>query len=634
MSANPQQAGTQVAFSRKDWLILLGLSLACFAIYANAVSGDFVYDDTRQIVDNPLIKESRFYWKALTSDVWAFKGESEEAWSNYWRPTFTSWQILNYRLFGVDNTAGWHISNIFLHAIVTLLCFGFLRFLGSGRSLAAVIALVFAVHPAHVESVAWISGAPDLLMATGFIGSLWMALSAWLSRDARKHVPGLLLFALALGAKEVAIVMPLVLIVSAVFLDPDKSRPWTKKILGGIGVAIPYIVLAVIYFLVRLSILGQVSKPDATDVSLLSMALTAPELGSFYLRQSLFPVFLGPSYPLRTVNLGSTDLFNFWTPLLLVAFAAAVVLWSARNGRLQAIGAAVLVLLLLPAFNVDAFIPEHIVHDRYLYLPLLGILMVLVPTAARLDNLPRAESWPLRPLGYGIVGVWCALLAYQTIRYNSVWLDEVSLWKRGVTIDPSSEFNWTQYGFALASAGRQAEALEALDRSLESMAASSTPDALLKRAELNMEAGRLVAAVDDLNAVLRGQAENVIAYEKLAIAYQQAGRLEDAAQVLVLGREKVPRYNCEFSTNLAVVMYLGGAKIEALAELERVRPKALQSYSRGCLLALLRLGQLYAEFGRAEEGKVVLAEFLARTRSMTDQKTLRYREMAEDLLAR
>ena len=74
------------------WLIML--ALIALLTYVNSAGGDFVYDDLRQIVRNPLIQDSSLYGKALTSDVWAFKGDGSLTASNYWRPTFTIWSIL------------------------------------------------------------------------------------------------------------------------------------------------------------------------------------------------------------------------------------------------------------------------------------------------------------------------------------------------------------------------------------------------------------------------------------------------------------------------------------------------------------------------------------------------------------
>ena len=118
----------------------------CLAVFANSLGGEFVYDDTRQVVRNILIQDNSLIWKVLTSDVWAFKGDGSVAASNYWRPTFTLWNIICFRLFGM-NPVGWHVVNVMLHTGVCVLAFSLLRRWAYSAAIAFAITLIFAVHP-------------------------------------------------------------------------------------------------------------------------------------------------------------------------------------------------------------------------------------------------------------------------------------------------------------------------------------------------------------------------------------------------------------------------------------------------------------------------------------------------------
>ncbi|MCB9154984.1 MAG: tetratricopeptide repeat protein [Caldilineae bacterium] len=633
-TAAPPTAGRRERFNRTDVLIVLGAILVSFLVYANAVSGQFVYDDTKQIVGNQLIQDGRFFGKALVSDVWAFKGDAGQAWSNYWRPTFVVWLIVNNALLGVGSAAGWHITNLLLHALVIFLAYGMLRQLRLSRAIAGVIVFIFAVHPVHVESVAWISGSPDLLMSAALLGALWLVLSALVRPDRRKMAGAAVLFVVALLAKEVAIVFPAVIFVAAAGAAAGGASNWQARTVRGIRVALPFIVIAVVYFVVRSLVLGQVAKTDATTEPLSAVILSAPSLLAFYLRQSLFPLSIGPSYPLRAVHADVLTLANFWAPLLVVIVAAVLIAWAARQGPVQQIGAALFILPLLPTLNINAFAAEQLVHDRYLYLPLLGFLMIVVPSIVSLVQwlIHRDAPWT-RLAGYGVAVVCCLLLGAQTVRYNTAWLDEVSLWAWAVKIDPTSQFNWAQYGNALTAADRPAEARAALDKSLVSLDASSTPNALINRAQIAIDEGRFDDAEADLNTVLAGQPENIQAYEQLAVAYQAAGRLNDAANILVAGRERVPYNYCSFTNNLAVIFYLGGAKDRALQELESIRSQAVDQPDPGCRAGVFHLGQLYLEQGRTLDGRAALEEYLALTRTMADDETQQFRASAQGLLS-
>jgi hypothetical protein len=189
---------------RSEFHWALALVAVCILVFANSLGGEFVYDDTRQVTQNTLIQDNRLIWKALTSDVWAFKGDGSVASSNYWRPTFTAWQIINFRLFGL-HPFGWHVTNLLLHCGLSLLAFASLRRWEYSAPIAFVIALIFAVHPVRVETVAWISGVPDLLFGLAFLGSLWFARSYAELRRTRSLALSVLLYAVALGAKEIGI---------------------------------------------------------------------------------------------------------------------------------------------------------------------------------------------------------------------------------------------------------------------------------------------------------------------------------------------------------------------------------------------------------------------------------------------
>src|SRR5689334_21940741 len=106
--------------SKNSFLIYAFIALLALCPFANTFRHEFVYDDSRQILRNPLIQRSELYAKALTSDVWAFKGGGDIAASNYFRPTFVAWMILNWRLFEAS-PLGWHVSTVLLHVGVCLL---------------------------------------------------------------------------------------------------------------------------------------------------------------------------------------------------------------------------------------------------------------------------------------------------------------------------------------------------------------------------------------------------------------------------------------------------------------------------------------------------------------------------------
>ncbi|MCB9135644.1 MAG: tetratricopeptide repeat protein [Anaerolineales bacterium] len=638
-----------------EWMVWVGLAFLAGLVYVNGIKGDFVYDDVRQITQNLLIQDPAYYGKALVSDVWAFKGNTDQAFSNYWRPTFIAWLIANVRAFGVQNSALWHVTNILLHIAITLTAFGWLRSLGVEVKFAVALAAIFAVHPSHVESVTWISGSPDLLMAWPLLGALWLTRGAVVSARGRWMKYGLALAcgALAMLAKEVAVVVGALVFVLVMLDDYDPKRGWwgqmldRQRLVRAVQWALPFLVLAGVYFAARYQVLKVVSKTNYGHVGPVEIFLTAPSLLTFYVRQALFPLWVGPNYPLRPVMPATMGVENFLLPVGIVIALVVFVIWALRSviprgvattkgvfsPALPQIGLALFLLPLAPTFNILAFIPEHTVHDRYLYLPVLGFWMFLLPVGFTWLS-ERMKIPTLRLIQNVLLGALliCIPLSAQTLRYNTAWENELALWMWAIKTDPTSAFNWSQYANQLYKAGRVEEAKTAVDKALVSLTVSSAPDSLFLRARIATDEHRYQDAVSDLQVVLNNQPTNVPAYEQLAVVYQQQGDLNAAAQVLMEGRATNPANDCELSSNLAVLYYLGNEKELAQAELERIRPLTTTDFAPICRQALFFLGELYNELGRTAEAQGLYQEYLQATATFTDDTSLRYRQLAQQRL--
>lgn len=598
------------------WII--PLVLVCFVVFANSLGGEFVYDDTRQIVRNTLIQDNSFIWKALTSDVWAFKGDGTVVASNYWRPTFTLWNIMCFRLFGMS-PLGWHVANVVLHTGVSVVAFLLLRKWSFSATVSFVIALVFAVHPTRVESVAWIAGSPDLLFSLAFLGSLWFATSYRESRSAKHLAPAILLYAVALGAKEIGIVcLP---IYYFVFRNRDGDA---EANIGESNIALLTLVcVAVGYFFLRWSILGAVSQPPEDAVAFWPAIMSLPSMFLFYLRQVFAPVWLAANYPLTPVDeIGAA---KFVLPLIVSVSVAAIVVYLGRASAKTRIAAGLFLLPLLPAMNATAFRTDQLVHDRYLYLPLLGVLMLVVPAASKL-----VSERTLLIAGCLIA----ALLAFQTFRYNTAWANDLSLWSWTAKTDDSAATSM-QLGGALSAAGRHEEAIEVYSAAIAKRPAMR---GFLGRGRTYLELKQYPNAEKDFLAELAMPRERQEAtvlyqlYEALGIAYSEQRKFDAAVKNFNDARRQLPIFSAALTEKLAIVLYQAGRKDEALRELESARQQARKELLPESKNIFLRLGMLYKEKNRDQEARDALTEFLRQTASINDKDTLAARRQAVQLL--
>lgn len=613
---------------------LVLIAIVAFVVFANSLGGDFVYDDNRQILRNPLIQDSTLYGKALTSDVWAFKGDGTIAASNYYRPTFVAWLIFNFKIFGF-NPFGWHLFNLLLHIGVCLLAFLLLRRWKVSPVSALAISLIFAVHPVHTESVAWISGSPDLLFGVFLLGAFWFAenisqkytkpseekqKSVWSNRF--DLIIALILYAFALGSKEVGILcFPLFFLIFAKF---------TTKI-NALKLTIPFVLLAVVYFAARWLALGAISLPTEDGVGFKETILTVPSMFVFYIRQLIFPVWLGANHSLRPIS--EINLLEFGLPLL-ISMAAIVLFWLlAKQSFVQKFGFGLFILTLAPAMNAMAFPSEQIVHDRYLYLPLLGFLLMIFPYLAELfEKYFKAK----KDFALILLTIIISLpLAVKTVFYNQVWKTDLALWSQTVTIDKNSAFNWSQFGAVLSENGRIDEAIEAYNNSLD-----LRPSALAYygKARNLLTQNKFEEAIFDIKTILETPNDKINAYtlyqayELMTAVLIQQKRYGEAQKYLFEARKRLPIYYAALTEKLAVVMYQAGEKTSALRELESAKNQAKTEFLPESKSVLLRLGMLYAEFSRKQEARESLVEYLKLTNQMQDKISLGDRQQAINLL--
>jgi 4-amino-4-deoxy-L-arabinose transferase-like glycosyltransferase len=305
------------------------------------------------------------------------------------------------------------MSSVFVHVAVTYLVFLLPWRLTGDRWTAWVAALLYGLHPVHVESVAWISGIADPLLALFFLGSL-------LAYRKRRQPAGsaalltasLLLYAMALLQKEVAIVLPAVVCAYVILLRPE-DQGWRAKLRSAVVAVLPFLAITALYLLARsLALRGMVRT--ITPISFRTMILTWPSLLWFYLKLLVYPAGLSPFYDVGYVTRpGPRD---FVLPLTGVLAAAALLwLWARRSparARTIAFACALLVLPLLPALYIRVFNYDDYAHDRYLYLPSVGFV-ILCALAVR-------QFRPVK-LQAALAGVAVALFLAGTLTQQLNW---------------------------------------------------------------------------------------------------------------------------------------------------------------------------------------------------------------------
>jgi Tfp pilus assembly protein PilF len=429
---------------------LVGAALAAVVIaaYRGALANGFsVLDDWAYVTQNPLVL-GRHYGELLRAVV-----------SNNYHPltlVTLAWNV------GTPLSPGpFILTNVLLHAVDTVLVFG-LAWLLSGRRLAvaAFVALVFGIHPMHVESVAWISERKDVLHALFYLGA---AIAYWLHLErggARLLVVAFALFVLSCLSKGMAVSFPLAMIA----LDLWKRRPLLER--RAVLEKLPFFAVALLFGAIAVDVQAGGdfhgllrAGPEAAGVirsampySTLQRAVLPAAAAAGYLWHLFVPVGMAAFHPYPSPAEAGR------APYLLapLAWAALVALaaWDLRRSRILAFGIAwylatvVLVLQWIP-------VGMALSADRYTYLPYIGLAFAW---AMGMDRIAARRRW-LRVVLWGASAVFALLLFVQTTRQVTTWRDGETLWTRVVQVHPRSGQGYASRGNARLGAGRMTEAV-------------------------------------------------------------------------------------------------------------------------------------------------------------------------------
>jgi tetratricopeptide (TPR) repeat protein len=479
---SPAPASEPAAVRTRTWLLLAAVLVLTFLAYSGTLRYEFVYDDGAQIVYNPTVQAWRFASRLFTEHVWSSQPNAPAV---YYRPLFMFWCLVNFSLFHW-NPVGWHLTTVLAHLAATGAVFLLARRLLRDPLSATLAALVFGLHPVHVESVAWISGVADPLMTVFFIASFLCYVNFCEPANvspAAAQTPGIrwpwlaasfLLYALATLTKEPGIVLPLVVFAYEFLLGDQAHAPaadrWTNRLKRSLMWSAPYVVIAFLYLAQRLHVLKTFGH-SRLQLPAIAIPLTWPSLLWFYAHKLAWPINLSPFYDTPYVT--HVDMPHFIVPVLgLMGTAALFALWlrtrsrhslpaeasqSSADAGVNDIPVALFAMVwiiapLLPVLDIVSLEPREIAHDRYLYLPVAGFAM-LVAMAVRGLRISRAELFGKPAVQVLAAVAIVAALGVATVKQSVFWANDLLLFYRGMRIAPTSESATNNLANALMERG-------------------------------------------------------------------------------------------------------------------------------------------------------------------------------------
>jgi Flp pilus assembly protein TadD len=546
----------------KTFAVCIFLALITWLVFGQTRHFRFVnFDDNEYVYQNPHVTPG------MTFDgiVWAFTHSH----AVNWHPLTTISHLLDCRLYGLK-AGGHHLTNVLLHMVSVILLFLVLQRMTAAFWLSAFVAAVFAIHPLHVESVAWVSERKDVLSGLFFMLTLGAYARYVRMSQVRGKKSGLILvlffFALGLMSKPMLVTLPFVLLLldywplSRFSLLP--AEPVFR--LGGYQVPrrlivekIPLLGLAVLSCMATL--LAQRGAIQSFEHFSLPLRLVnAVESAAIYLWQMIYPVGLAVFYPYPANCLAPWKVALAMIVLDFIS-AGAFVLRHRRPYLL--VGWLWYLIMLVPVIGIVQ-VGTQPRADRYTYLPQIG-LYILIAWAAR----DLFASWRHRRWVLGVsAALVITLLAASARTQTSYWRNTESLWTHTLACTSRNNVALTNLGMELLETGRVEEAMADLQKALEInsndwFAHNSLGKALVRK-------GRVDEAITHFRKTVELNPKLAEAYNNLGSALLQNGQ----AAAAIAQYQKALEINPEHAgihNNLGLAYSQNGAAKEGMAEYEK-----------------------------------------------------------------
>ncbi len=455
-----------------SWAFTLTALLAV-AVYVDSLTYQFVWDDAVMVAQNWRLRDPTSALQLLRADFTVLTSGLMEG--HYYRPVAALALALDLWLWG-PAPAPFHLVNVLLHAAVTVLVGRLALSLGVGRLAAVLAALGFALHPAHVEAVAFVSARSDLLPGLFVLGCL-LAYRRASGASARAYpwwAIAAVLLAAALLAKESAVVLPALMSLGDLLFPIDRGAPDTRGNTWKFAArALPFWGLTAAFVAWRLPALHHLGGDRITGSDLWHRLPGSLEILARYAGLTVLPNHMQPFYSLpRPHSLADPG------PLLgLLAVGGLLVCMAGtwRRAPLVAFGAGWFLITAMPILDlVPLSFREMGLADRYLYLPSVGWCLALAwGFAAMLER----GRW--RHLGWTALVVMIVAYSWWLLRYAPVWRDNLTLYARMEQVAPRSPTPPLNLGLTYFRANDLASAAAALERSVRLNPALHRPRAIL-----------------------------------------------------------------------------------------------------------------------------------------------------------
>jgi protein O-mannosyl-transferase len=568
---------------KRNPIVCLLLAVATLALYNPVNRHPFVnYDDDRYVTENPHIRQG------LTADtfIWALTS-TEQA---NWHPLTWMSHALDVSLYRL-NPIGHHFTSILLHSVNVVLLFLLLMWATKRLGPSLFVAALFALHPINVESVAWVAERKNVLCTMFFFLTLWAY--GWYARKPqwKRYLAVAALFAAGLASKPMVITLPFVLLLldywplarvrqagleaTAEANAGNPTFPWSRLALE----KVPLLALSAASAVITMQAQQAGGAVRSTvEFSFAVRIANAIYAYAMYLWKMVWPAHLAPLYPHPGDSLAEWQVIV--AALFLLAISTAV--WRSRSRRYLLVGWLWFLGTLVPVIGLVQ-VGEAAMADRYAYIPLIGIFVMIAFGVADWANEKQIGLWPVLPAAAVLVAL--ALTTHRQIEY---WQSNEELWSHALAVTKNNFVAEDNLGGALTLEGKEEEAHLHFEA-----AARINPRDPLSRGNLGtyfQTHNQMREAVAQYEAAVQLTSDPVLlaqTYANLGAAYRSLGDDDQAHRSFDQSLRLNPnQYNAWLG--LGLLARKQGKLDEAISDLSRsieLQPTAQAYYELGRALA-------------------------------------------------
>jgi Flp pilus assembly protein TadD len=566
------------------WAVGAAIGLATLAIYLQTSKFGFIgIDDGPYVLANPMVKAGF----TAAGFVWAFTTFA----ASYWHPLTWLSLMLDCQLFGVDPGAN-HLVNLAFHLANSLLLFVVCAKMTRRPWRSLIVAGIFALHPLHVESVAWVAERKDVLSTFFGLLTLLFYIRYTEAATTRRYVAMALFFGFSLLAKPMLVTFPLLFLLLDFWPLRRMEWPPQRPVFRRLALEkLPLLAMAAAFSVVTIYAQRSEAMVSIEHISIPARFANATVAYVRYLEKAFWPSNLGVFYPFHTPQAPSVVL----AAVVLVGITWAFARLIKRQPYLM-VGWLWFLGILVPVIGILQAGSQSMA-DRFMYLPIVGLSIAVVWGVTDLLESRRSASY----WGPSLAGIALLLFSIAAYRQAGYWRDSRTLFERTLAVTEDNFLIENNMALIMAEAGRHEDAIKFYRNAIavqpevpephvniaqELMISGKPDEALIQLTEalrlkpnlplahmdlalLLAGGGKMEEANLHLNELLRLSSGDAVAQSYLCFVFRQLGRLDDSIAHCSESLRLDP--GLLYSRfNLAAALAAQGKRSEAVAEVSRV----------------------------------------------------------------